>query len=42
MRKVDVYCGDVFAGQLVELVKGSYKFTYDDAYLADNNIGKSI
>ena len=38
MRKVDVYCGDVFAGQLVELAKGSYEFTYDDAYLEDNNM----
>lgn len=38
MRKVDVYYGDVFAGQLVELAKGSYVFTYDDAYLADSNL----
>lgn len=38
MRKVDVYYGDVFAGQLVELAKGSYVFTYDDTYLADSNL----
>ena len=38
MRKVDVYYGDVFAGQLVELAKGSYEFTYDDAYLANSNL----
>ncbi len=37
MRKVDVYYGDVFAGQLVELSKGSYVFTYDDAFLADDS-----
>lgn len=35
---VDVYCGDVFAGQLVELAKGSYEFTYDDAYLVDSDM----
>ena len=38
MRKVDVYYGEVFAGQLVELAKGSYEFTYDDAFLADSNL----
>lgn len=38
MRKVDVYYGDVFAGQLVELAKGSYEFIYDDAYLANSNL----
>ena len=38
MRKINVYCGDVVAGQLVELAKGSYEFTYDDAYLEDNNM----
>lgn len=37
MRKVDVYCGDVYAGQLVELAKGDYEFTYDDAFLADTS-----
>ncbi len=31
-----VYCGDVLAGQLTELAKGSYVFIYDDAFLADN------
>ena len=35
MRKENVYYGDVFAGQLVELAKGNYEFTYDDAFLAD-------
>ena len=38
MRKVDVYCGDVFAGQLVGLARGSYEFTYDDAYFADSDM----
>lgn len=37
MRKVEVYYGDVFAGQLVELANGSYEFTYDDAFLADHS-----
>lgn len=37
MRKVDVYYGDVFAGQLVELTRGSYEFVYDDAFLADSS-----
>ena len=37
MRKVDVYFGDVYAGQLTELAKGSYQFTYDDAFLADSD-----
>lgn len=32
---MNVYCGDIFAGQLVELARGSYEFTYDDAYLND-------
>lgn len=35
MRKVDVYYGDVFAGQLVELSRGNYEFTYDDDFQAD-------
>ena len=35
MRKVDVYYGDVFAGQLVELARGSYEFIYDDAFMSD-------
>ena len=38
MRKVDVYYGDVFAGQLVELAKGSYEFIYDDAYIANSKL----
>ena len=37
MRKVDVYFGDVYAGQLTELARGSYQFTYDDAFLADSD-----
>ena len=37
MRKVDVYYGDVYAGQLVEQARGSYEFTYDDAFLADRS-----
>ena len=37
MRKVDVYYGDVFAGQLVELSRGNYEFTYDDAFRADGS-----
>ena len=37
MRNVDVYFGDVYAGQLTELAKGSYQFTYDDAFLADSD-----
>lgn len=38
MRTVDVYYGDVFAGKLVELAKGSYKFTYDDTFFADSDM----
>lgn len=38
MRKVDVYYGEVYAGQLVELARGSYEFTYDDAFLADSTM----
>jgi len=34
MRKVNVYYGDVYAGQLVELSRGNYEFTYDDTYLS--------
>ena len=37
MRKVDVYYGDILAGQLVELAKESYEFTYGDAFFADRN-----
>ena len=31
-----VYYGDVLAGQLTELAKGSYEFVYDDAFIADS------
>lgn len=37
MRKIDVYYGDVFAGRLVELDRGSYDFIYDDAFLSDKS-----
>lgn len=37
MRKVNVYYGDDYAGHLVELSKGSYEFTYDDAFMADSS-----
>lgn len=37
MRKIDVYYGDVFAGRLVELARGSYDFIYDDAFLSDKS-----
>ena len=37
MRKVDVYYGDVYAGQLVELARGSYEFIYDDAFMSDRS-----
>lgn len=37
MRKVDVYYGSQYAGQLVELSGGNYEFTYDDAFRADRN-----
>ena len=37
MRKVNVYYGDVYAGQLVELSRGNYEFTYDDAFRADGS-----
>ena len=37
MRKVNVYYGEVYAGQLVELSRGSYEFTYDDAFRADSS-----
>ena len=37
MRKVNVYYGDVYAGQLVELSRGNYEFTYDDAFRADSS-----
>ncbi len=37
MRKVNVYYGETYAGQLVELSKGSYEFTYDDSFLSDSS-----
>ncbi len=37
MRTVDVFYGDVYAGQLAELAKGEYRFTYDDSFLADSS-----
>ena len=37
MRKVNVYYGEVYAGQLVELSRGNYEFTYDDAFCADRS-----
>ena len=38
MRQVDVYYGDVYAGRLVEQERGSYDFTYADAFLADSKM----
>ncbi len=35
MRKVYVYYGDMLAGQLTELARGSYEFVYDDDFLSD-------
>ena len=37
MRKVYVYYGDVLAGQLTELARGSYEFIYDDAFMSDKS-----
>ncbi len=37
MRKVYIYYGDIFAGQLVELAKGKYEFIYDDAFMSDKS-----
>ena len=37
MRKVNVYYGETYAGQLVEFSKGSYEFTYDDTFLSDSS-----
>ena len=37
MRTVDVYYGEVLAGQLVELARGSYEFIYDDAFMSDRS-----
>lgn len=38
MRKVEVYYGNIYAGQLTELAKGSYEFAYDETYLADKSL----
>ncbi|MBO7351257.1 MAG: HipA N-terminal domain-containing protein [Acetobacter sp.] len=38
MRTVDVYYGDIYAGQLTELAKGNYEFAYDDAFLSDKSL----
>ena len=35
MRKVYVYYGDMLAGQLTELARGSYEFVYDDDFMSD-------
>lgn len=35
MRRVNVYYGDTYAGQLTELAKGSYEFSYDDDFMRD-------
>lgn len=35
MRRVDVYYGDTYAGQLTELSHGSYEFSYDDIFMRD-------
>lgn len=37
MRRVYVYYGDVLAGQLTELARGSYEFIYDDAFMSDKS-----
>lgn len=37
MRRVYVYYGDVLAGQLTELARGSYEFIYDDAFMSDRS-----
>lgn len=37
MRTVSVYYGTTYAGQLAELSRGSYEFTYDDAFMNDRS-----
>ena len=37
MRQVNVYYGNDYAGQLVELSRGNYEFTYDDDFRADSS-----
>lgn len=36
MRKVNIYYGSTYAGQLTELARGSYQFSYDEAFLNDS------
>ena len=38
MRKVGVYYGDIYAGRLTELARGSYEFAYDEDYLVDKSL----
>ena len=38
MRKVAVFFGDIYAGQLTELARGSYEFVYDEAYMTDRSL----
>lgn len=38
MRKVEVYYGNIYAGQLMELARDSYEFAYDETYLADKSL----
>ena len=38
MRKVGVYYGDIYAGQLTELGHRDYEFKYDETYLADKTM----
>ena len=38
MRKVAVYYGDIYAGQLTELARSNYVFAYDEDYLADKSL----
>ena len=35
MRTVEVYCGDIHAGQLRELSHNLFEFSYDDSYIED-------
>ena len=37
MRKVEIFVGNRHAGQLKELAKNDYEFSYDEAYLADDS-----
>lgn len=36
MRKIGVYYGNIFAGELLELARGDYQFVYDDTFMADS------